>query len=139
MGFKKDVRKARAFFRQAAKAGSIPARFFLAEIELRNDNPDLAIRHWKIAAEGGDPLGMKELWTSFYKGKLSKADLEQTLRAHQSAFKERSSDARERLAAYADAEESNDEILIGLYAQYYSGNITAKVLNKALKAYKPRA
>ena len=133
MGVKKDMGKSREFFERAAKGGLLPARLFLADMEIDNNNPDLAIRHWKIAAEGGDPLGMEKLWTSFHQGKLTKADLEQTLRAHQSAAKERSSDNRERYAALVDAEENNDKILSGLYDRYYGGSITAKELNKALE------
>lgn len=133
LGIKQDWNKAREFFIRAAKNGHLPARCCLAVNESENNNPDLAIRHFQIAAEGGVSLVMKALWKTFYRGKLSKDDLEETLRAHQNAIDRRSSEDRERYMSFEKAREGKDEVLLPLYGQYYSVNITAKELNKALK------
>ena len=140
LGVKTDMRNARRFYEEAAKRGSLPARFGLGEMNLENNNIDLAIRHWKIAAEGGDTESMETLWDLFYQGELSKAELEETLRAHQTAFDERFSKDRKRLLAYEKAMEDGDDVmLIDLYRAYYEGLINAKELNKALKIYKSRS
>ena len=78
---------------------------------------------------------MKHLWKLFHRGKLSKAELEKTLRVHQSAVGERKSEDRDRLLAMEKAIEDGDVTLRNLYQQYYLGHITLKELNKTLKAY----
>ena len=92
------------------------------------------IRHWKLAAEAGDEDAVKCLWMYFSKGKLSKADLENTLRVHKDAIDEMNSEDRERLIA-KDQADDGDEVLAGIYHSYYDGEIKAKELTKMLKAY----
>ena len=135
LGVIQDLDKAREFYIKAAKRGSIPARLRLGAVEFERNKHDLAIRHWRLAAEDGVETAMKNLWKSFYRGKLSKDDLEGILRAHKNAIDERSSEDRERCSSFEKAEENNDKMLIALYHEYYSGNITAKELNKALKDF----
>ena len=137
MGVKKDMRKARVYYERAARRGSLAGRVSLGQMEMENDNHDLAIRHWKIAAEGGHPMGMEVVWRNFYGGKFSKAELEEILRKHQHAIDERNSEDRKRLLAYEKAmEDGDDQVLIMLYNQYYQGILKAKELNNALKAHR---
>ena len=124
MGVKKDMGKSREYFERAAKGGNLPARLFLANMDLDNNNPDLAIRHWKIAAEGGDALGMKLLWDLFNHRGLSKFELEEILRTHHIAINERKSEDRERYSSFQKAVEGGDKELTMLYLQYYEGIFT---------------
>ena len=135
LGVIKDLDKAREFYIKAVKRGNTPAWFCLGAVEFKRNKHDLAIRHWRLAAEDGEQTAMKYLWKSFYRGNLSKDDLEGILRAHKNAIDERSSEDRERCSSFEKAKENNDEILIGLYHEYYLGNITAKELKRALKDF----
>lgn len=112
MGVKQDKGKSREYYEHAAKRGDPAARTALGLLEIENNNIDLAIRHWKIAAETGHLSAMKILWKSFYQGELSKDDLEDILRAHKKAIDERNSDDRERYSSLMKANEENDEMLI---------------------------
>ena len=136
LGAKIDTGKSREFFERAAKRGNFPARISLGQMEIENNNHDLAIRHWQLAAEGGVPLGMKLVWRNFYRGKLSKGELENTLRAHHNAIEERKSEDRERYTSFQKAMKGDNKVLTTLYHQYYDGGMTAKELNTAVKIYK---
>jgi len=130
-----DKKKGWALLEDAAKKGSIDARYNLGTNEYERDNYDDALRHFKLAAEAGDEGAVKPLWMYFSKGKLSKADLENTLRAHKDAIDEMNSEDRERLAAMDKAEADGDDALVGIYDSYYHGEIKAKELAMMLKAY----
>ena len=130
-----DEKKGRGFMEDAAKKGNINARHNLWMFEYERGNHDAALRHYKLAAEAGDEGAVKNLWMYFSKGKLSKADLEKTLRVHKDAIDEMNSEDRERLAAMKKAESDGDEILSRIYYSYYDGEIKAKELTKMLKAY----
>jgi len=130
-----DANKGRAYLEEAAKKGDAPARFYLGDIEDEHQQHDLAIKHFKLAATAGDEYAMKRLW-KYFPSKLTKAELEETLRAHHAACDEMNSEERERLIAYDEAKAGNDSKLIRIYEHYYHGVITAKDLNKALKAYR---
>lgn len=130
-----DKKKGQGFLEDAAKKGNIDARHNLGTFEYERDNHDDALRHWKLAAEAGDEDAVKCLWMYFSKGKLSKADLENTLRVHKDAIDEMNSEFRARLIAMKKAEADGDEILAEIYHSYYDGEIKAKELTKMLKAY----
>ena len=134
-GIEKDLRKACELYKKAAKGGNLLSRFNLGSVEFKDNNHDLAIRHWRLAAEGGDQPAMKYLWGYFYKGILSKPVLEETLRAHQDSVDERNSEDRERRAACERAEQGDDEVLKRMYRRYYQGMIKAKELKKELEVY----
>ena len=57
------------------------------------------------------------------------------IRAHHAACDEMNSVERERHEAWQEAEEGDDNTLKAIYAGYYEGLMTAKELNKALKAH----
>jgi hypothetical protein len=134
-GIIQDEEKARLYFEAAAKKGEVQARFDLGQLEEECHNYDLAIKHFKLAATAGQEDAMKELW-KYFPSKLDKAELEETLRAHKEACDDMNSEERERCEAMEKAMAGNDETLKELYATYYTGMMTAKELNKALKVYR---
>ena len=136
IGVIQDEEKGILFMEEAAKKGDVTARYRLGCLETKLHHHDLAIRHFKLAAAAGDEAAMKELWKYFSSHKLTKPELEETLRAHKLACDEMNSEHRERYVAMSKAWKGDDETLKGLYAGYYVGFITAKELNKALKAYR---
>ena len=91
-----DKVRGRKYLVDAIKMGNTLARYTLGMIEEEEENIDLAIRHWKLAAAAGEDFSVKKLWTCFFKGNLEKADLEETLRAHKDACDTMNSVERER-------------------------------------------
>ena len=131
-----NIRKANEYFEDAAKKGDVHSRYSIACLLAEEDNYDLAIKHWHLAAAAGDDESMKRLWECFHVGKLSKPDLEKALRAHKAASDEMNTEERERYDAYKEAQAGNDERLTFIYQSYYDGFINAKELKGALKAYR---
>ena len=78
---------------------------------------------------------MKALWNYFYKGKLAKSDLEETLRSHQESCDGMNSDERERFVLWKKAKDNDNVLLRKILAMYYNGKINAKELNAQLKAH----
>jgi TPR repeat protein len=136
LGLTKDVVKGRAYMEDAAKKGNVISRFILGSIAENQRQNNLAIRHYKLAAAAGDKGATKSLWDYFSSDKLTKAALEETLRAHHAACDEMNSVERERYEAWQEAKAGNDDTLKQFYEDYYEGLITAKELNMALKAHR---
>jgi len=136
LGLTKDVVKGWAYVEDAAKKGSVASRFILGGIEKHYQRHDLAIRHYKLAAAAGDKDATKPLWNYFSSDKLTKAELEEILRAHHEACDEMNSEERGRYEAWQEAKAGNDDTLKQFYEDYYEGLITAKELNMALKAHR---
>ena len=135
-GAPEDETKGREYLEDAIKMGNVSARNTLAIIEAQEDNIDLAIRHWKLAAAAGDELSMKNLWQCFHQGTLEKAELVEALRAHKEACDAMNSVERERRKLLdATAESGNDIALFELLKSYYQGDINAKQLKAAMKAH----
>ena len=135
-GVTKDKWKGLKYLEDVIKMGDARARFILGCIEEKEENIDLAIRHWKLAAAAGEKHSMKVLWKCFSKGALGKADLEETLRAHKEACDTMNSEERERYALWTKAKADTDVFLTRILRSYYRGEIKAKELNLALKAHK---
>ena len=134
-GIPKDKVKGRKYLEDGTKMNNVPARSILGDIEAQDDNIDLAIRHWKLAAGAGCEFSVKMLWKFFYNGALEKAELEKTLRAHKEACDSMNSVERGRYALWKKAEADNDVLLEKILISYYNGEIKAKELNKLLKAH----
>ena len=132
----KDKARGRMYLEDAVKMGNVRARYILGCIEDKEENIDLAILHWKVAAAAGEKHSMKVLWKCFSKGALEKADLEETLRAHKEACDTMNSEERERYALWTKAKAENDERLTIFYQGYYSRYLNAKELKVALIAYR---
>jgi len=134
-GVIQDWEKARIYLEDATKKGNAVIRYNLGLLEEDRQHHDLAIRHYKLAAAGGEKESTKQLWNYYSSDKLTKADLEATLRAHHSACDEMNSEDRERYEAWQKAKAGDDEILQDIYKGYYEGLITAKELKAALKVH----
>jgi len=100
------------------------------------EHPDLAMKHFKLAAVAGHKPSSKRIWKYFPSDGLSKADLEKILRAHKEACDEMNSEDRERLTAAKEAEAGDDAVLKHIYLTYYQGLMNAKELNVSLKAHR---
>jgi len=135
LGLVKDEEKSRLYFEDATKKGDVVSRYNLGVLEEEDHKHDLAIKHFKLAAAAGFEQAMKELWKYFPSEKLTKAELEETLRAHKEACDEMNSEEREKYEACKEAMAGNDETLKDIYEGYYSGLMTAKELKVTLKAH----
>jgi len=134
LGVIRDEEKARVHWEDAAKKGDAISRCILGVFEEENEEHDLAIKHYKLAAAAGDESAVKHLW-KYFPSKLDKAELEEILRAHKEACDEMNSEERKRFIAYQEALDGNDDTLKSIYVHYYEGVMTAKELNKALKVF----
>jgi len=134
VGVIEDKEKARIYLEDAAKKGDVVSRGLLGALKEDHQQPDLAIKHFKLAATAGHERAMKELW-KYFPSKLTKAELEETLRAHKEACDEMNSEERERYEAWKKAQAGNDDALKEIYAFYYEGLVTAKELKVVLKIH----
>ena len=132
----KDTKKGILYFENAVKMGNVHSRYQLGRVYGEKGNFHLAIKHYRLAAEAGSKVAVKEIWKLFSNGKMSKTDLEETLRAHQFACDEMESEDRRRFDAFKEAMAGNDKILQGFYGIYYEGHINAKQLKEALKMHR---
>jgi TPR repeat protein len=135
LGVTRDAKKAMVYLEDAAKRGDRFSRDNLGSIAETRQQHDLAIRHYKLAAAGGEKESMKRLWNYFSLDKMTKAELEETLKAHKEACDEMNSEERERYDAWKEAKAGNDAALKAMYGAYYLGLITAKELRVTLKAH----
>ena len=131
-GVPKDKKKGVSYFEDAVKMGDVKARYNLGCLHATAGNFHLAIKHFRLAAEAGSKLAVKEIWKLFSMGKLSKADLEEILRAHQAACDEMDSEDRRRNNAYEEAMAGNESVLQRIYGSYYVGHINAKQQKEVL-------
>lgn len=115
--------------------GCVQARLNLA-IYWEETDFNMSIRHCRLAAAAGFDKAVEKLWEYFYTGKVTKVELETSLRDHQRACDEVKSEERERYAAYKNAAIGDDKILRRLCSSYYCGKIKAKELNAALKEHR---
>jgi len=135
LGLIQDLEKATSYFEDSAKKGNVISRLNLGDLKQLEEHHELAMKHFKLAAAAGHEDAVKQLWKYFSLKKLSKAELEEILRAHKEACDEMNSEERERYVAWREALEGNDGTLKNIYVHYYDGILTAKELNKALKVY----
>jgi len=95
-----DKEKGIHHYERAAIGGHPVARHNLGCIEGKNDNFERAMKHFIIAANLGYEKSMKELWTFYSDGDITKEKLDATLRAHQSAIDATKSQQRDAAEAY---------------------------------------
>lgn len=135
-GILKDEGKGIGYFKDAVKLGDVSSRCILAFVCADEGNFQLASKHFRLAAGAGHTVAVEQVWKHFLDGTLSKAKLEETLRAHQSTCDDMDNENRQRSDAHDEAMSGNDDTLKCLYASYYSGQINAKQLEKVLKMHK---
>ena len=133
-GMKKNRIEAERYFAEAVKRGDAVAHYLVGVYQILGDgNTELAIQHWRLAAEGGYVESMKKIWKEFYDGNISKDALEATLRRHKEACDEMDSEERKRYRAYREARAGGDDVLKAVYHKYYRGEINAKQLKELIK------
>ena len=116
--------------------GDVYSRHDLACVHANKGNFHLATKHFRLAAEAGHKVAVKQIWKLFSMGKLSKTDLEEILRAHQAACDEMDSEDRQKFDASQEAEAGNDDTLERIYGSYYHGYVNAKQLEEALEMHR---
>ena len=98
-----DMSNAIAFYELAAQKGCVKAHCLLALLHEKNGDIQLSIKHRRVAASAGEKSSMDYLMKMYKLELLSKEELTQTLRAHQTSSNELNSkerdDAREMVAA----------------------------------------
>lgn len=91
---KEDLLRARQNYEIAAKGGSLEARYELGILESVGNNEESAMKHLRIAAEGGDTDSLKAIRILFDHGDVGKGDYMEILRAYKKAVDEVSSKER---------------------------------------------
>ena len=99
-GVEKDVEKEVYHLEKAAIGGNPTARHNLGAIEEDNGNFERAAKHLIIAANLGHEESMKELWTFYSAGNITKEELESTLRTHKAAIDATKSAQRDAAEAH---------------------------------------
>ncbi len=99
-GVEKDEEKEIYHLEKAAMGGDPDARHNLGCSEGRNGNIERAVKHFIIAANVGYEGSMKELWSEFRDGNITKEELEGTLRTHKAALDEMKSPERDAAEAF---------------------------------------
>jgi TPR repeat protein len=99
-GVEKDEERQVYHYEKAAISGNPHARHDLGDYELRNGNIERAVKHYIIAANLGCEYTMKELWSQYTAGNISKKDLDATLRTHQAAVDATKSAERDAAEKY---------------------------------------
>ena len=97
-GVERDNKKADHYFELAAMQGSVYARHNLGVFEDHAGNWDRAIKHYMIAAGGGDNESVKNIQQLYRDGHATKEDYTKALRAYQSYLDEIRSDQRDQAA-----------------------------------------
>ena len=106
-GVERDEQKAKHYCELAAMRGYADARHNLGSFEGNVGNIDGAMKHWMIAAGGGNDLSLKCIRICFTNGHATKDDFEKALRAHKEAKDEMKSDQRDKAAAVIAARGQN--------------------------------
>ena len=138
---RRDDAKAREYLERAVRLGYVNARCLLGTLDMVEGKPDLALRHWTLAAKAGDPGSMRQIWKAFNKELITKTDLESLLRSHKKACDEMNSEERERARVFSEIQQEKftrgnevDDTLQYFLMLYYAGRLSAKELELNLKA-----
>jgi hypothetical protein len=83
-------------------AGSAHARFNLGKLDAIAGSFGRAIKHWLIAASGGEIMAVKEMKKAMIGGVATRDHYAEALRGYQRCCDEIRSDERDRAAAYKD-------------------------------------
>ena len=102
-GVERDFKKANHYNQEAAMRGEIRARYSLGAFEERNaGNYDRALKHYMIAVRGGDKFSLNMVQEMYKRGRATKEDYTNALRAFQSYLDEIKSPQRDEAAAFGD-------------------------------------
>ena len=98
-GVEIDEKKANHYYKLAAIGGDVDARYNLGNNELRAGNMNRALKHYMIAAGGGDDNSLKQIQQLYKNGHATKDDYAKALRAYQTYLAEIKSTQRDKAAA----------------------------------------
>jgi len=107
-GVERDEQKANHYWELAAMRGHVESRHNLGNIEARVGNMDRAIKHWTIAARGGESASLRMIKQLYEKGFATKDDYAKALSSYQTYVDEIKSDQRDEAAAYSAAAALSD-------------------------------
>jgi len=99
-GAERDIKKAVYYYELAAMKGDVNARHNLGAIEWKEGNTERAVRHWLIAAKGGQNKALKNIKELYLHGYVTKDVYAKALRAYQTYLGEVKSSQRDEAAAY---------------------------------------
>jgi len=102
-GVEIDKKKAKHYYELAAIGGSEGARHNLGNNEKRAANIDRALKHYMIAARGGENESLKEIKRLYSKGFATKEEYTQALQSYQTYVGEIKSKQRDEAAAADEA------------------------------------
>jgi TPR repeat protein len=88
-------KKAKFHLEAAAMAGDEEARCNLAGMEAIAGNYERALKHWTIAAAGGEYMAMQNVLNFFKKGYVSRQSIKSSLKAYNDSCAEMRSEARD--------------------------------------------
>ena len=95
----RGMKKANHYYELAAMGGELEARHNLGYYELIAGNMDRALKHFMIAAVGGEKKSLTAIQVMFKMGDVTKEDYTQALRAYQTFLVEIKSVQRNEAAA----------------------------------------
>ena len=98
-GVEIDKKKANHYYKLAAMGGDVYARYNLGVDEEDEGNMNRALKHYMIAAGGGDNDSLKEIQKLYTNGHATKDDYAKALRAYQAYLAEIKSTQRDAAAA----------------------------------------
>jgi len=95
-----DKKKAKYYYELAAMRGDVDSRFYLGAFEEHTGNMERALKHFMIAARGGESDSLDAIQELFMNGHATKKDYAQALRSYQAYIDEIRSDQRDKAAAH---------------------------------------
>ena len=102
-GTERDEKKAKHYWELAAVGGHVKARYNLGVAEMNEGNMVKALKHYMIAAGGGDNESLEVIRSLYTSGHATKDDHAKALRTHQKYIDGIKSVQRDEAAAYDSA------------------------------------
>jgi len=104
----RDLSKAVAFDKVAAKKGAVIAHLTLAHFYTNTGDNNKRIKHLTVAARAGDKDAMGKLMDAYRDKQISKEELSQTLRASQASINEMKSKDRDDASLLEEARQKGE-------------------------------
>ena len=101
-GMQRDMKKAQYYWGLAAMKGNVISRHNLAFSEYNEGNLDRALKHYMIAARGGNTQSLNAIKDLYTDGHATKTDYGAALRGYQASLDEIKSTQRDEAAAATD-------------------------------------
>lgn len=99
-GVERDEKKAIHYYELAAMRGDALARHNLGAFEEDASNVDRALKHYKIAIEGGSDMSLENIQALYSGGRATKDDYTNALRTYQAYLDDIKSVQRDEAAAF---------------------------------------